>query len=107
MRSPLFFGTALILISFSLWSTAARAVDESDTAKANRAACEEIEQACGRAGFVRGLAREGDGKDLDKACLQPTLKGQYVAGVVVDPDIIKKCQQSKQIKPQTTGRHRH
>ena len=108
MRSLLSPGAALILVSLCFCSTAARAaVDESDTAKAKRAACEQIEQACGQAGFVRGLAHESDGKDLDKACLQPILKGQNVAGVVVDADIVKKCQQSKQIKPQGMGRRRH
>jgi hypothetical protein len=107
MRSLLFSGAALILASLSLWSATSHAVDQSDTAKANRAACEQIEQACGQAGFVRGLAHESDGKDLDKACVQPILKGQNVAGVVVDADIIKKCQQAKQIKPQSTGRRRH
>lgn len=68
-------------------------------------ACDKIEQACGQAGFMRGLDETSDGKDLDKACMQPLLKGQTVPGVSVDYDVIKQCQADQKKQPSSSGRH--
>jgi len=68
--------------------------------------CQQIEQACGKAGYVRGLTNDGDGKDLDKACMQPILKGQSVEGVQVDSDTAQKCKSQLQAKPTISKKHK-
>jgi hypothetical protein len=74
-------------------------------AHAEPSACEQVDQACGKAGYVRGLP-DKYGKDLEKGCSHPLLAGQTVPGVSVDPDIIKKCLDS-QTQPKNTSHRRH
>jgi len=55
--------------------------------------CKAIEEACKKAGFVRGEAKEGKG--LFKNCMKPLMEGQAVAGVSVPPAEIQACQAKK------------
>jgi hypothetical protein len=68
-------------------------------------ACEKLDHACANAGYVRGLPDPSAGKDLETKCVQPLLKGQTVADVNVDPDVIKDCADSK-IKSAPRSKHR-
>ncbi len=66
--------------------------------------CQEIQGLCGKAGFTRDLP---GGKDLMSKCYQPILQGQSVAGVIVDPDIVKKCNDAlNKISVRQRRRHR-
>jgi hypothetical protein len=69
--------------------------------------CEQIEQACGKAGYVRGLPDSSYGKDLDKSCMQPIIKGQTVEGVTVSDDIAKKCAAAQVKKSDKSSSRRH
>lgn len=70
----------------------------------NPTACEQIQRQCGEAGFTRNLPQ---GKDLDTKCFQPIMKGQDVAGVKVDPDLVEKCKEEQTKKPRMKKRRRH
>jgi hypothetical protein len=65
--------------------------------------CEKIQQACGEAGYTRGVP---DGKDLMSKCFDPIMKGQNIEGVKVDPDSVKKCT-DEQKQPKSKGKHKH
>ena len=52
--------------------------------------CQQIEQACSAAGFVKGEAKEGKG--LFKNCMKPIMSGQQVQGVSIDPSLVPACQ---------------
>ena len=63
--------------------------------------CEQIQRACGEAGFTRDLPA---GKDLMLQCFRPLMKGQDVAGVKADPDLVKKCKEQQTRKPRIKKR---
>ncbi len=71
---------------------------------AQDSACEEIQQACGRAGFTRDVP---GGKDLDQKCYQPLMHGETVKGVAVEPSLVKKCTaENTAPKPKPTGKRK-
>lgn len=65
--------------------------------------CEQIQRACGEAGFTRDLP---EGRDLMSKCFKPILLGQEIPGVKVDSDLVKKCNESQSAKPKGR-RQRH
>ncbi len=67
-------------------------------------ACEQIQHACGEAGFTRNLPA---GRDLETQCFQPLIQGQVVPGVQVASDLVKKCQAEQSTQPKTNRRKRH
>jgi hypothetical protein len=69
---------------------------------ADETSCEEIQTACGRAGYARDVP---GGKDLMTKCYNPILQGQSVSGVKVDDETVKKCKEPKNTKSQKTRRH--
>jgi len=62
--------------------------------------CQQIQDICGEAGYTRELS---GGKDLMTKCYWPTLQGQAVDGVKVDPDTVQKCNYA--LNPKTTKKH--
>lgn len=76
----------LIVASFMLISARVWA-DESP--------CEQIQDACGEAGFTRDVP---GGRDLMTRCFNPILQGQQISGVKVDADQVKKCKDSQNKK---------
>lgn len=64
---------------------------------AAESACEQIQQACGEAGFTRD---NPSGRDLDTKCFKPIMNGEgaKVSGVHVDPSLVKKCKTESQPK---------
>lgn len=71
---------------------------------ADQPACDEIQHSCGEAGFTRDVP---GGKDLMSKCFQPLMLGQDVAGVKVDPDLVKKCSEEQKQKPKQGSRRKH
>jgi hypothetical protein len=65
--------------------------------------CDQIQQACGEAGYTRNVP---DGKDLMTKCFQPILKGQTIEGVKTDSDTVKKCEAEQNQKPSKGKHHR-
>ena len=65
---------------------------------ASQPSCDQIQHTCGEAGFTRDLP---EGRDLMSKCFQPIMQGQKVAGVNIDPDLIKKCRDEQQKKPKS------
>jgi hypothetical protein len=71
------------------------------TFAADTPTCDQIQTACGQAGFTRDMP---EGKDLVTKCYQPLLRGQSVEGVPMDPDKIKKCNEELKEKPRKKRR---
>ena len=67
-------------------------------------ACEQIQRACGQAGYTRDLP---DGRDLVTRCYQPLLLGQEIRGVAVEPSLVKKCNEQQKNKPSQKKGRRH
>lgn len=67
--------TLLILLALSSVTLKA---DDSD------GPCAQVKSACRAAGF-------SDSKALWKSCIEPLFKGEKVAGVTLDEDIVKMC----------------
>lgn len=55
-------------------------------------ACIVIAKACSSAGFV---SRRSETKGIWHNCMEPTLLGQTVSGVKVDPSVVKTCRVHK------------
>ena len=77
----------------------------------HKAPCKLVEKACYDAGYVRGLYHDGDGKDLDKSCLQPLMLGQSVPGLKLDSETLQKCVEAQALRdkprePGNSGRRR-
>jgi hypothetical protein len=100
MRITLPLIPVFLLALAGLVQTLTRAVRAAD---APPDPCEQIQRACGEAGFTRDVPGS---KDLMSKCFQPTLRGESVPGVPVDPDTVKACQAKSSAKSSHSGRRK-
>lgn len=65
--------------------------------------CEQIVEACTKAGFVRSSTNSTDPQDLDNNCLNPILNGKRVKGIQISHSLGEQCLGSmpKHVKPTT------
>jgi hypothetical protein len=81
----------IVAIAFLVFAANCFAQDKRD----NEGPCKEIKEACEKAGFVKGEAKEGYGLWVD--CIDPIMKGTAQPGKAkkplpsVRPDLINAC----------------
>lgn len=81
----------MVLLALTLVTSAALAQDSTSAKGPGKdQPCLKIQQACKKAGFVKGGAKEGKGLFVN--CVQPILKGKSVPGVTMDAATIQACE---------------
>ena len=81
---------ALTISAVTMIGSISFAADPAPAAKHTNA-CQQIVDACSKAGFTFGKAKTPKGKNLYKDCVQPIMAGKTVTGVSVSPETVEMC----------------